>query len=219
MRVDLLGETDCLLDSLLGLAGEAQNKGSMDDDAKFVAIFGEAAGDVDSHALLDIVQDLLIAGLVSDKQQAQAIIFHHLQRLAWNVGLGVAGPGQPEFTDFLGQRLDARQVVGQRVIVEEEFLHLREGRLSPTQLLDNMAYAAYAIAMAADGLRPEAEGAARFAATARVERNVRVLEIADEIVLDDEVAFIDRRYEAQHVHVLEDWAVLVVHDDAIGFAV
>ena len=66
----------------------------------------------------------------------------------------------------LRQRLDARQIVGQRVVVEEEFLHLREGSLRPSQFVDDVSDAAHAIAMAAHGLRPEAEGAARFAAAA-----------------------------------------------------
>ena len=51
-------------------------------------------------------------------------------------------------------------------------------------LLDHMADAAGAVAMAADRLRPQAEGAARFAAAAGVERDVGMLQIADEVVLD-----------------------------------
>ena len=121
-----------------------------------------------------------------------------------DIGLGVAGPGESELADLLRQRLDARQIVGQRVVVEEELLHLREGRLRPAQFLDDVADAAHAIAMTADRLRPQAEGAARFAAAAGIERDVGVLEIAAEIILDDEVALIDRRHEGKLVHVLED---------------
>src|SRR6185369_7849289 len=134
-------------DRLLSLARQAENERAVDDDAEIVAILGEAARDVDQHALLDVVENLLIA-------------------------------------DLARQRLDARQIVGQRVVVEEKFLHLREGRLRPSQFVDHMADAAHPIAMAADGLRPEAEGAARFAAPARIKRYVGMLEIADEIILD-----------------------------------
>src|SRR5260370_2362296 len=45
-----------------------------------------------------------------------------------------------------------------------------------------------------------------------------MFKIAAEIVLDDEVALVNRRDEWQFVHVLEDGAVLVVHDDAGGVA-
>ena len=45
-----------------------------------------------------------------------------------------------------------------------------------------------------------------------------MFQIAAEIVLDDEVALVNRRDEGQLVHVLEDGAVLVVHDDAGGVA-
>ena len=77
----------------------------------------------------------------------------------------------------------------------------------------------HAIAMAADGLRPEAEGAARFAAAPRVEGDVGVLQIAAEIILDDEVALIDRRDEGKRVHVLEDRPIGIVDDDAIVVAI
>ena len=69
--------------------------------------------------------------------------------------------------------------------------------------------------MTADRLRPQAEAAVRLAATAGVERNVGVLEIADEVFFDLEIALVDRRHERQRVHVLEDGALLVVLDDAV----
>ena len=72
VRVDLLGEAYRLLDRLLGLARQAENERAVDDDAEIVAILGEAASDVDPHALLDVVKNLLIAGFVPDQQQPAA---------------------------------------------------------------------------------------------------------------------------------------------------
>src|SRR5215813_14121733 len=215
VRVDFGGEPDRLLDRLLGLAGQAENEGAVDDDAELVTVLGEAPGHVDAHALLDVVQDLLIAGLVTDQQQAQPIVLEHLQGGARHVGLCVAGPDDAELADLARERLDARQVVGQRVVVEEEFLDLREGGARPGQLLDHMPDAAHAVAVAADGLRPQAEGAARFAAAAGIERDVRMPQVAAEIILNDEVALVDRRDEWQVIHVLENGTFLVVHDGAI----
>jgi hypothetical protein len=60
MRVDFLGEGDRLPDRLLRLAGQAHDERAVDDDAEVAAILGEPLGDVDPHALLDVVQDLLI---------------------------------------------------------------------------------------------------------------------------------------------------------------
>ena len=77
-----------------------------------------------------------------------------------------------------------------------------------------MADAAGAVAVAADRLWPQAEGAMRFAAAAGIDRDVGVFQIADEIVLDCEVALVDRRDEGQRIHVLQDRPVGVVDDHA-----
>ena len=136
-----------------------------------------------------------------------------------HVGLGVARPGDAELAELLGDRLGARRVVREGVVVEEEFLHLREGRLGVADLVDHVADAAGAVAMPADRLRPQAEGAARFAAAPGVERDVGVLEIADEVILDLEVALVDLAHERQRVHVLQDGAFLVVRDHALAVAI
>ncbi len=73
--------------------------------------------------------------------------------------------------------------------------------------------------MPADRLRPQAEGAARFAAATRVERDIRVLEIATEIILDVEIALVHGRHERELIHVLENRPLGIVHDDAVGVAV
>ena len=118
----------------------------------------------------------------------------------------------PELAQFLRDRLGARQVVGEGVVVEEEFPHLREIALRQRDLLGDVPRRAHAVAMSADGLRPQAEGAARFAAAAGVQRHVGVQQVADEVVLDPQVALVDLGHERQLVHVLQDRAVLVVLD-------
>ena len=88
--VHLSGEADGFLDGLAGFARQAEDEGAVDFDAEFMAILGESFGDLNQHALLDIVQDLLIAAFVADQQQAQAVIFQHFEGFARHVGLGVA---------------------------------------------------------------------------------------------------------------------------------
>ena len=203
----------------LALARQAEDEGAVDLDAELVAVLGELLRDVDQHALLDVVQDLLVAGLVADDEQPAAVVGQHLEGLARHVALGVAGPGDAELADLPGERLDARQVVGQRVVVEEDLLDLRERLHRPFQLVDDVADAARAVVVAADGLRPQAEGAARFAAAPGVERQIGVPQIADEIVLDLEIALVDRRDERQLVHVVQDGALGVVDDAAVALAI
>jgi hypothetical protein len=69
MRVDLLGETDRFLDRLRGLAGQADDKGAVDGDAEIPAVFGELAGPVDPDAFLDVDENLLVPGLVSQSKK------------------------------------------------------------------------------------------------------------------------------------------------------
>ena len=157
--------------------------------------------------------------LVADQQQPQAVVAQHFERRARHVGLGVARPGDAELAELAGDRLGARAVVGEGVVVEEELLDLREPALGETDLLDHVADAAHPVAMPADGLRPQAEGAFRAAAAPGVERHVGVLQIADEIVLDPQIALVDLGDEGQLVHVLEDRAIGVVDDAAAGAAI
>jgi len=46
-----------------------------------------------------------------------------------------------------------------------------------------------------------------------------MLEIADEIILDPEVALVDRRHERQRVHILQNRPRLVVNDASIGISI
>lgn len=45
-----------------------------------MAVFGEASRDVRTQALLDVEQDLVVARLIANEQQAQAVFFHDFQR-------------------------------------------------------------------------------------------------------------------------------------------
>ena len=120
----------------------------------------------------------------------------------------------PSLAELPGDVFGSRRVVGEGVVVEEELLDLREGGLGPADFLDHVADAAGSVAVAAHGLRPEAEGAARFAAPPGIEGQIGVLEIADEVVFDLEVALVDGRDERQKIHVFEHGPLGVADDDA-----
>ena len=104
-RIDFLGEGQGFLDGFAGLARQAQDEGAMHHNAQIVAILGEALGDLDQQALLDVVQDLLVAGFIADQQAGEAAVLHHFQRLARHIGLGVARPDHAQLAQFLGQLL------------------------------------------------------------------------------------------------------------------
>ena len=74
MGVDLRGEADGLLDGFPRLARQPHDESAVDGDAQLVTVLGELARHVDAHALLDIVQDLLVAALVADQQEPQAVV-------------------------------------------------------------------------------------------------------------------------------------------------
>src|SRR6266404_8075411 len=111
VRVDLGGEADGFLDGFLGLAGQAEDEGAVDDNTELVAILGKPLRDVDAHALLDVVEDLLITGFVPDEEKPQPVVLHDLQGCTRDIGLGIARPDDPKLADFACQRLYAPQVV------------------------------------------------------------------------------------------------------------
>src|ERR1700726_4561285 len=91
--IDFTGKPDRLLDRLLRLTGQAENKGAVDDDAELVAVFAELPRDINPHSLLDVVQNLLVARLITYEQQPQPVVAHSLKQLPRDISLGVAGPG------------------------------------------------------------------------------------------------------------------------------
>src|ERR1051326_4727766 len=213
--VEFASEAHRLLDRLTSFAGQAEDEGAVDDDAELVAVLRELARFVNADALLDIVEDLLIARFVTDEQQTQSVVLENLQRLVVYVRAGIARPGDAECAQFLRNLARPWQVSGERVIIEEELLHLGKEFPGPFHFLKHVFGTACPVSMPANGLRPEAKGALGGAATTRVERNVRMLQITDEVLLDLEVALVDIYDERQVVHVFDQFALGIVDDLAI----
>ena len=68
----------------------------MHDEAKLVAILGELAGALDGRTFLDVLENLLISGLVADDKQAAASILHGLKGFEVGGDAGRARPGQAQ---------------------------------------------------------------------------------------------------------------------------
>src|SRR5437867_12180817 len=134
--------------------------------------------------LPDVVEDPLVAGLVADEQEAQAVLLQDLERLVRDVRLRVARPRDAEPSESARDRRGARQVIGEGVVVEEELAHLGKVALRARDLVHDVLDRARSVPVTADGLRPQAEGALGPTAAPRVERHVRVTEVTDDVVLD-----------------------------------
>ena len=66
---------------LARFAGQADDEIAVNHQAQLVAVLGEALRHVDGGALLDVLQDLLVARFVAHDQQPAAGVLHGLQRV------------------------------------------------------------------------------------------------------------------------------------------
>ena len=202
LGLHLLREADRLFDRLARLAGQADDERAVDQNADVVAVLREATRALDRDALLDVLENLLVARLVADDEEAEPAVLHRLQRLAVDVRARVRRPRDTELAEALRDRDGALRVGRERVVVEEELLHVGEVPLEALALLEHVLDAARAVAVAGRHLRPQAERAARRAAAARVERHVRVLAVGAVVLLVVEVARVDVGRERQGVQLL-----------------
>src|SRR5580658_578230 len=67
VRVHFPGEADRLLYGLPGLSRQSEYEGPVDGDPQIPAVTGETSRPVDPQALLDVVEYLLVTGLIADK--------------------------------------------------------------------------------------------------------------------------------------------------------
>ena len=215
-RVDLFRKLDGLADRLPRLAGQAEDEGAVDGDAELFAVRRELPRLLQPDAFLDVVEDALVAAFVADEEQPQPGVAHRFQGLVIHVRPRVAAPGQAEFAELPRDLAGARLHGGEGVVVEKKLLHLREKPLRLGHLAGHGRGRFRAILVPAHGLRPEAKGTLRRAAPARVVRDVGMLEVADGVVLDRQVARIHVHHARQRIEVRDDRALRVVRHLALA---
>ena len=170
---------------------------------------------VDGRALLDVLEDLLIARFVADDQQPAAGLLHRLQGVVIGGDARGAGPGEVQRLQ-LGAKLDgARFLVVERVVVEEDFLDLRERFERVAHLIRHVVGRTQPPAMAGVRLRPQAESAHRRAAARGVERNERIQQERDVVAGDVQIALVDLRHPGQLVQIFDHAAFRIVDDAAV----
>ena len=123
-HIEFLREFDRVLDHLASLAGQTENKVSMDHEAKFVAVLGELPGALDSSTLLDILQYLRIARFEADDQEPAAGIFHRFQRVIVGRHARSTRPRQAERLQLRAQFNRPRFLNVESVVVKEKFFYV-----------------------------------------------------------------------------------------------
>src|SRR5262249_32715032 len=104
------------------------------------------------------------------------------------------------------QRQRAPLPPGKGVIVKEDLPQVREEYLRPPDFSDDIGNAACAPGMAADGLRPQAEGAQCRATARGIKRDVWMQQKRDIILRDIEVTLVDLGSKWQCIEILEEWS-------------
>ena len=214
-----LGEVDGVADRLLGFAGQAEDEVGVDDEAEVVAVLDEVASALDRGALLDVLEDLRVAGLEADDEQAAAGFLHGFEGVAAGGDAAGAGPGEAERLQLFAELDGADLLDVEGVVVEEELLDVGEVFLGPLHFGGDVVGGPLAPGVAGERLRPEAEGALRRAAAGGVERDVGVQQERDVVAGDVHVALVDLGGPGHGVEVFDLRAVRVVLDDAVGVLV
>ena len=91
---------------LARLAGHADDEVAVNGQAQLVAFSVKRLRHVDGGALLHVLENLLVAGLIAHDQQPAAGFLHGLQRFVVGGDAGGAGPG--EIFSFLSSAQTSR---------------------------------------------------------------------------------------------------------------
>src|SRR5262249_15130120 len=182
--VEFLGEVDGLVDGLGSFAREADDEVAVDLDADLAAILHEGTRHFDGGTLLDVLENLRVAGFETDDEETRAAIGHRPKRFIVAVNASGGGPAELVFLETIRKIDDAVLANVERVIVEEDFLHLREVFESLRDFALDVRGGTSAPRVAGDRLRPHAEGAKRRATACRVKRNERMQKERHVVIFD-----------------------------------
>ena len=139
--------------------GKTDNKVAMNLDANFTAVLHEGAGHFNGRALLDVLQNLRIAGFEAHDEETGTAIGHGLQGFVIAVNPRGARPLELQWLEFW-PKLDSSVLANvEGVVVEENFLHLRESFEGVLHFVNDVVDGTGAPCVAGDGLRPHTEGA------------------------------------------------------------
>ena len=81
LNVEFLGEINGSADALAAFPGKAENKVAMDDQPQLPGVFCELARPLHGCAFLNVLENLWIAGLIANNQQAASSFALRFQSL------------------------------------------------------------------------------------------------------------------------------------------
>ena len=169
LHVQLFGKINGLADALAAFTGQSQDKVAMHHQTQFLGVFGELAGTFHGCALLDVLENLRIAGLIAHDQQAATGFALGLQGLVIGGDARSAGPRHVQGLQLRAQFNSARLLDVEGVIVKEEFLHPRPVFFGLRHLTGDGITGTLAPRMSAERLWPQAEGALGWTAARGIE--------------------------------------------------
>ncbi len=184
-------------------ARQTDDEVAVNDQAQLLAVRREAARHVDGRALLDVLQDLLIAGFVADDEQPAAGILHRLQGVVVGGDARRAAPGEVQRLQLGAEFESACLLVIEGVVVEEDFLQAREVLERIAALVDDVVGRTQTPAMAGVRLRPKAERALGRASTARVERKIRIQKERNVVAPEIQIPLIDLRHPGKRIQIFD----------------
>src|ERR1700676_442552 len=199
--IQFLGEVDGLVDGFLGFTGQADDEVAVNFDADLAAILHEFAGHFDGGALFDVLENLRVAGFEAHDEQAGSAVGHSLQLFVLAVAAGGAGPLKFQRLEFLAQFNGTILTDVEGIVIEENFLHLREVTDGVFNFLDNVVDGTYAPGVAGDGLRPHTESAKGRATARSVEGDERIQEKRNIVIFDLQIALVDVCSERERVEL------------------
>ena len=127
----------------------------MDPDPQLAAVLHKFPRGLEVQALLNPVQDLLVAGFEANKQKPQSIIPELTEGFVVEVRPRVARPGQFKLLHAFGDFDRARPVDGKGVIVKHPFAHaIPKQILADLHLPDHGWWGFRTVGMTTDRLGP-----------------------------------------------------------------
>src|SRR5712672_155209 len=215
--IELFGEVDRFLNGFAGFARQADDEIAVHANADFAAVLHEGASHLNGRAFLNVLQDLRIAGFKSYDEEPCACIGHALKSFVIAVNAGRGGPAEFQWLEFAAQFEDAILANVERIVVEENFLHLRKIFDGLLHFASHIVRGTHTPGVSGNGLRPHAESAQRGTATSGIERDEGMQQKWDVIVFNLEVALVNVGGKRKGVQLggVQLRALRVVYDPAI----
>ena len=213
--VEFLREIDRPANAFTGLAGQAKDEVTVDGKSKLVAVLGELTCALDRGALLDVLQDLRIARLEANDQEAATCFAHRLQRFVVGGNTRRAGPCQLQRLQLFAKLDGARLLNVEGIVVEEEFLYVRPDSLALAISRATASVERLRHGCPLERLWPQAERTLGGTAPRRVQRHEGVQQERYVVARNVEVALVDVDHIGQRIQIRDLRRIGIVHDAAI----